>query len=495
MRLAIVGGGGAATALLAALTREQLPDIDVTVFESAKDIGPGRAYHPDSDSALLNVPVGRMSLLPDMPGDFLEWVTTQVAANGTAIRAAGPQDFLPRRLFGEYLAARADDIVGRMADHGRPVRVVTAAVTRASIGPESICLHTDDGRQFDGQDRLVLCVGTGGPVDVHGLDGHAGYIQDPYPLWDRLAAVPKTAHVLVLGTGLTAVDTVLFLLENGHRGGITMASRTGLLPAVRTNVPPPRLRHLSREAMSGALATDPVMTCARLMALVSKEIRAAGAEPGRAMADADPSEPFACRLKRQLRQARDGLGVWQSIVVQGTLDSIEQIWHAMPGPERQLFLSHWHQRYHSLLSPMPPRTAARLLAAAEEGRLHVRRGVSGVHERQDALPRFSVSTAEGRMTADVVVNTIRPNAAAVPETAVPLVDSLVRSGAARMHRFGGLDVDPGTNRLITAPGLEEPRAYALGHLTAGVHYYTSSMLMIGRRARVIADQFLAELTP
>ena len=50
--------------------------------------------------------------------------------------------------------------------------------------------------------------------------------------WDPGALVPGSPDetVVLLGTGLTAVDAVLGLRYNGHRGTIYMLSRRGLLP-------------------------------------------------------------------------------------------------------------------------------------------------------------------------------------------------------------------------------------------------------------------------
>ncbi|MEU1387848.1 MULTISPECIES: FAD/NAD(P)-binding protein [unclassified Nonomuraea] len=503
MKLGIIGGGGAAVALLAALTRDRLPDLDVTVFEPAKNVGPGRAYLPDSDVALLNVSAERMSVLPDVPGHFLRWVQERGGLQG---RPVSPTAFLPRRLFGEYLADVATGISDQLAGRGRRVRTVGSSVMRLREGPTGFHALTEDGRRFGDLDRVVLCVGTGGPVDVYRLARSPGYVNDPYPLNAQLAAVPPKAHVLVLGTGLTAVDTVLFLLENGHRGRVTMASRNGLLPTVRTVATAPELRHLSRTAVLVALTADPVMTGERLLALLDRELQEAGTSLDRACAEAAPGESAARRLRRQLGQARDGGALWQPVIIEAMHEAVELIWHAMPDAERRRFLTRWHRKFITLLSPMPQESAIRLQAAAEAGRLRVVHGVRGIRpverlierpaekpgERPGEMPRpaFLASTAVGEIEADIVVNTTRPAAAAVPDTATALIEDLVAAGVARRHALGGLDVARHTNRIRAADGSENRNLFALGQLTAGTHYYTSSMLIIGRQARVVADQLL-----
>ncbi|MGW4410710.1 FAD/NAD(P)-binding protein [Nonomuraea sp. NPDC004702] len=487
MKLGIIGGGGAAVALLAALTRDRLPDLDVTVFEPAKNVGPGRAYLPDSDVALLNVSAERMSVLPDTPGHFLRWVQERGGLQG---RAVPPTAFLPRRLFGEYLAEVATGITDQLAGRGRSVRTVGSSVTRLREGPAGFHAFTEDGRRFGDLDRVVLCVGTGGPVDVYRLARSPGYVNDPYPLNARLAAVPPKAHVLVLGTGLTAVDTVLFLLENGHRGRVTMASRNGLLPTVRTVATAPELRYLSRTAVHVALTADPVMTGERLLALLDRELQEAGTSLDRACAEVTPGESAARRLRRQLGQARDGGALWQPVIIQAMHESVELIWHAMPDAERRRFLTRWHRKFITLLSPMPQESAIRLQAAAEAGQLQVVRGVRGIRSGVLPRPAFLAPTAVGEIEADIVVNTTRPAAAAIPDTATSLIEDLVEAGVARRHALGGLDVARYTNRVLAADGSENRNLFALGQLTAGTHYYTSSMLIIGRQARIVADQLL-----
>lgn len=490
MKLGIIGGGGAAVAVLAALTRACLPDIDITVFEPAENVGPGRAYVADTDAALLNVSAERMSVLPDTAGHFLQWVKKRSRTNGHAAPPISPGAFLPRRLFGEYLTDVAGRIADRLAECGRSFRIVRSPVLRLWQGPVNFHVLTADGQCFDNLDRVVLCVGTGGPTDMYQLTGALGYVNDPYPLWTRLAAVPEDSHVLVLGTGLTAVDTVLFLLENGHQGRVTMASRNGLLPTVRTSATAPALRHLSHAAVRTALGADPVMTVDRLLGLLDSELREAGTCRSRACVEAQPGEPFARRLRRQVHQARSGGALWQPIIIEAMHESVDLIWHAMADRERRRFLTHWHHKFINLLSPMPQWTAARLQIAADAGQLQVLGGISGVRCSEATRSAFLASTDAGDIAADIVVNTARPSAVIIPEAAVPLVVGLVESGMARLHSLGGVDVSPASNRILAADGREHSGLFAVGQLTAGTHYYTSSMLIIGRQARIVADQIL-----
>lgn len=50
--------------------------------------------------------------------------------------------------------------------------------------------------------------------------------------YERICSIPKNEDVVVIGSRLSAVDVVLQLSSQRHRGRIIMASRSGLLPIV-----------------------------------------------------------------------------------------------------------------------------------------------------------------------------------------------------------------------------------------------------------------------
>jgi uncharacterized NAD(P)/FAD-binding protein YdhS len=300
-----------------------------------------------------------------------------------------------------------------------------------------------------------------------------------------LQHIPSTAHVLVLGTGLTAVDSALMLLRSGHEGPINMVSRRGLLPAVRSFTAAAPLRYLDASALRRLLVITPIMTCARALALLRCEFRAAGIDIRKAAPDFTHVEDPAQRLRRQVRQAGDGSNTWQPVLVQAALESVEYIWQALPATERDRFMSRWHHVFNSLVNPMPPQTAVRLLAAIDEGQLGVHRGIRAIVPTKVG---FAAATAQGTVTADVVVNAVRQETGVTNSAAAPLVDSLLTASSARVHPYGGIDVEPATSRVLDRAGVPSARLFALGQLTCGVHYYTSSMTMIAKRSAQIADE-------
>src|SRR5258707_14150490 len=73
-------------------------------------------------------------------------------------------------------------------------------------------------------DEAALAIGNFPPSN-----STPGYFGDPWDANTFAWLAPERA-LLILGTGLTMVDTVISLLDRGHRGPIHAVSRRGLLP-------------------------------------------------------------------------------------------------------------------------------------------------------------------------------------------------------------------------------------------------------------------------
>ena len=166
-----------------------------------------------------------MSAWPDQPDDFLQWAKARQTA-------AKPDDFLPRLWYGQYvretLLAAAEEAapfgelpvvydevrrVARRPDGGWFVHLANAASRNApprSCSPSAIARRpTRSASAGAGRGR--------------------GLIADPWRPF-AMNVVRPDESVVVLGSGLTAVDAVLSLAHPDRRAPITILSRRGLLP-------------------------------------------------------------------------------------------------------------------------------------------------------------------------------------------------------------------------------------------------------------------------
>jgi uncharacterized NAD(P)/FAD-binding protein YdhS len=160
-----------------------------------------------------------MSLDPERPLDFAAW---WAAEQGAAIDAVSAL-FAPRDTFGRYVEARFAEVAHAIA------RVFARVVALERV--DGVLRATlDDGASIDAR-RVVLAIGNGAPAWPAALAEAArrGRVVDPL-VPSALDGLARDADVLVLGTGLTAIDALARLDALGHTGAITCVSRHGRWP-------------------------------------------------------------------------------------------------------------------------------------------------------------------------------------------------------------------------------------------------------------------------
>jgi uncharacterized NAD(P)/FAD-binding protein YdhS len=214
-RHAIIIGGGASGVLLAyQLLQRSTPDFRITLIEKRPEIGRGLAYHTGNPEHVLNVRVANMSALPDEPDHFWRWLTSR---EGVPPPCPDPYCFVPRRIYGDYIANLLMTSKGRSSHR---LSIIQGTCVDVSEGPSEVTVRLDDGRCYIG-DIAVLATGH----DVRSCS--QGY-ADPWVL-PSASGIDPDATILILGTGLTMVDYVQSVIQDGHRGPIVAMSRRGLL--------------------------------------------------------------------------------------------------------------------------------------------------------------------------------------------------------------------------------------------------------------------------
>ncbi|MFF1678063.1 FAD/NAD(P)-binding protein [Streptomyces sp. NPDC058256] len=455
--IAVIGLGASAVVLLDAFTQARLPPAVLHLFDPGAQWWRGRAYQQDLPVLRTNAAPEDMSVRYGDDTHFARWL-----AERDAFRDAGPASDtdvtgLPSRtVYGQYLEHQARVSCERLRNLGWDVRLHRASVTSVTTAL-NLRLTTDGAGTFR-VDRIILCVGNGPPHDPLGLNSDPRTIPDPYPAEEMLRRVGRRDRVTVVGSGLTAVDTVIALTQRGHTGRISLVSRTGILPAVRQK-PLPALSRLPEHP-------DSRMPWKEWLA---NSLRRAGASPHSLLAEVDAvtHEAPLKRLRRHLDQLDDPDPTLR--VLQASVPSLlPRLWAGMdPGEQGEIFARHL-RTVVSLCCPMPPAAARALLALADTGRLTL----------------HTTASVPGFTEADVMVNATGTAPDRIPPEATLLTASLTRAGLARSHPLGGLRADPATSRLLGEHGPDD-RLYAVGDLTLGTFLFTFGIPAVVERAHDI----------
>ncbi len=188
--------------------------IGVMLVGRPPQIGKGVAYSTDDPAHLLNIPAAKMSAWPDRPDDFVVAI---------ADAGLGPEDYVPRLLFGHYLRAILDE---------SSAQVIAGDAVSAEPVEGGWSVRLDDGRVVQAS-ALVLAPGNQPPDALpfaRDLPEQL-FAGDPWGDAGRAAiatAVASGGDLLAVGTGLSMIDIAMSLDAAGHRGetGRGVAART-----------------------------------------------------------------------------------------------------------------------------------------------------------------------------------------------------------------------------------------------------------------------------
>ncbi|WP_109125204.1 FAD/NAD(P)-binding protein [Dyella sp. C11] len=450
-RVAIIGGGAAASALLSELLERQLPQpLHLDWYTGGVGAPRGVAYGTRSDKHLLNVRAASMSMFAAKPHGFLDF-----AQRGDGSIAG--TDFLPRRLYGDYLEAEVARSLERARAAGHDVRVLPFAVD--ALVPENDGVTVIHGEENARVDAAVLAIGSLPPQPLGGVSEAAlesgQYVTEP---WSFLAGAQSDAHprkVVLVGLGLTAVDVLLELSALWPNATFEAISRHGLLPE-------PHLKHAS-----------------------------APSDDGSELIESMREAPYIRTWIRLLREAVEQSDDWRT-VVDGLRPHTPSLWALLPEAERSRFLRHARWAWERVRHRMPPQVMASMQALEDAGRLHRRRGrLQAVDVAGDKL-HLDIRLPHGKgietMDADLVIQTVGLNTD-VRRTQHPLIRQLATNGHVAPDPLG-LGVVASTEGRIMHGQQAWPRFYAIGTLLRGTLWESTAMPEIRQQARNLADRLL-----
>ena len=423
--IAIIGGGAAGVLVAINLLRSATTARRVVLVEPDPP-GNGVAYATRYPEHLLNVPAGKMSGFPELPDDFLDYLVEQQALPQLQ-RDVLAKTFVPRLHYAAYLQQRLQQ--ARDASLAQ-LEILTGRVAAITKQAEGLRLQLDSGAVLQAG-AAVLCVGNAlRPLPAPGAASLPA--EQLSQAWDfpSVRAIPATADVAIVGSGLSMADSVVSLLANGHRGQLHVLSRHALLP----------LPHAKGPA-----------------------------------ADYDPQPLLAMNLRQRLRALRRhaaeaaARGIpWQN-VMERIRPMGQALWQTLSAADQRRFLRHvvryWDVHRHRIATSIH----SQLLDLQQQGRLQVHRArlqeVAGEGGRLRLLGHGPHRQAL-QLEVDHVINAtgVETRVGAMRD---PLLQQLLASGSARPGPHGiGVDTAADAS-LLDAAGQPDPRIRVVGSLRIG----------------------------
>jgi uncharacterized NAD(P)/FAD-binding protein YdhS len=427
----IVGGGFAGAAVAYHLLRQMDGDGRIHLVEMGPWVGRGVAYGVESDVFRLNVPASRMSIDPDQPDDFVQFAQAET----------DPHAFLARALYGRYVTARLAAAVRGSSAKLRVWRDEAVAVTRDTVVLRS-------GATLPAE-AVVLATGIVPRVK------HDVWHPRVIDAWDEcaLATLPKHGRLLLLGSGLSALDVLAFLNAQGFDGQVTLVSRRGLLP----------------------LAHEPQYQGARPL-------------PAADLARAPQSlRPLVRWVRQTLASAIAGGMPWQR-AVDSLRPNFTRFYRSLPPPERASFVRHVRPYWDVFRHRAPADALSRVDDWARTGRLRRVAGRVTIDRGGASAVNVTIHERAGRESHeqfDAVVRCIGP-ALDGGEAMTPLLRSLVDGGLAALLPHGlGVETTP-DGRIVDGRGEPSGHIFGLGAVRRASDWETTSVPDIARHAQQVA---------
>ena len=449
-RITIVGGGASGTLLATNLLKTSGgSDTEVNLVEKRDRVGRGVAFGTTRDSHLLNVPAGRMGAFPDDVEHFHRWL-------GENRHSFAQNDFVPRKIYGQYLRSVFADAV-EAKDSNVKLNLVDDEAVDMSVDGTSAQVILRSGEILL-SDKVVLAFGNFTPphpsVPDQSFATADKYFLDPWKSRLYETIEPDDA-IFIVGTGLSMVDVALHFHNHEHRGKIYAISTRGLLPERH------ELGHtypsFSDELTPMTRITDMLRT-----------------------------------VRRHIAKAEEDGSNWRA-VIDSLRPATQQIWLGLPLAEKRYFKQHLSRYWNVARHRMPAEVGVILDEMVCSGKLEILQGrLKSIDFARDKFHiAFATTTNSQTIEATALVNCIgSENNFSKIDT--PFVKNLVARGHIHNDELNmGIRSTP-DGSVIGKAGKTSGIVYTLGTALKGTLWETTAIPEIRTQARQLALKLLAD---
>lgn len=409
--LSIIGGGLTGTAMLwqcirqarmAAETNPGSPSrIRIRIFEKQDRFGPGFPHHIDNvlPCHITNMCASDMGIFPENPDDFQSWTFKNRGSLINRFSWFAPFleqqenfpsvcDHYPRAIMGEYLNTRFFQAVTLARQMGMTLELHggTAVVDlEQNSGRFRLTCQTPDTGETSVIEAAQVLIATG---HWQTQNHDPFFFPSPWPAQMLGQGIPMGARVGIIGTSLSAIETLLTLTSEDRftrsgKGTLTylppkktrtfcLLSRKGLLPKVRGRTGAYRNQFFCPEILEKILAdnTSP-QPWKPVFDRLDAELHHAYGRPFNWDDITDPSETPETLLAQSIRDALHGDNpqgdvLWQTVLSKG-IEAVKEIYLRLTSGQRKRFEQQYGSAFFTHAATQPILNAEKLLALIRAG--------------------------------------------------------------------------------------------------------------------------------
>ena len=416
----------------------------VLIEKNPEFLGRGVAYQYDFTHQPLNVVAGGMSLFPDKPLDFVKWLEANHFRYNHLIDQVSPEAFIPRKIFGDYVLENLEKIQQEVSERlqiriDEAISIMDFGKRKTVVFASGNALHAD---------HVILALGNFPPADLFAT--HNPVQNDPRyfasPWSDRVYSdIKGDEDILLVGSGLTAVDIVLGLIVRKFRGKVTMLSRRGVFP----------LPHdLTHQAIS---ITVPENYSPRKMLLWVRYLMRK-----------NPEVPW-------------------SVIIDGLRPYTQKIWLQWIVSDKQYFLKKIRPYWEIARHRIPSASSERLNNMMEKGQLVLKKGT--IEEASVSSNGIEILyRSESGLNSQVfqkVINCTGPESN-YRKVRFPIIVDLIASGKVKIDELGlGIKCTP-EGSIINDQGEVEQGIWCIGPMRKAVLWETTALRELREQSSALA---------
>ena len=398
-----------------------------------------------------------MGAFPDKPGHFLQWLVEMNNIPETEKEKLAVE-FSPRKFYGQYLSQLWRDELDKQGYNKRIWVYNDKAVDIVENNDQLQIIATKYPAIT--ANMVILATGNDLPNFVSGLDGalktNSRYFGDP---WKNgcIENIEDENDILIIGNGLTMVDTVLGLLENGCKQTIHTISPHGyrLKP----------WRDAKEPYVSETGILDNTSDLTGLVGIINKH-----------------------------RKLADKYG--QSIypVIDSLRPRIQTLWQSFTMDEKCQFLKKLSAFWDRVRHRLPTQMHHIIEQMRADQKLVTHKGaVVSAKAKGDKIEVLMNSDGIARqLTVQRIINCTGPETN-ITRSANELLRTLAQKGTICPGPFNlGINTDP-DGCIITADGVRKPNMFVVGGNLKGILWESTAVPELRHQAKKMALHILSEI--